>query len=185
MRGYLLTFLIAYTRDLAMNHFTLGESFETSCSWTNVSTLCTRVKKRIYADALIQGFPADRVWISFRVTQIYETGAAVYVYLTLEHRGMERAHLIDKYEAVEDAARDEVMLSGGSISHHHGVGKIRKKFMARTVAPIAFEWQQSLKEKIDPFNIFAANNTIPRSDEERADIAQECEAKFGKQSTPQ
>ena len=31
MRGYLLTFLIAYTRDLAMEHFTLGESFETSC----------------------------------------------------------------------------------------------------------------------------------------------------------
>jgi len=98
---------------------------------------------------------------------------------------MERDHLIDKYEAVEDAARDEVMLAGGSISHHHGVGKIRKKFMARTVTPNAFEWQQTLKEKIDPQNIFAINNTIPRSDEERAEIAEECERKFGKQPTPQ
>lgn len=34
MRGYLLTFLIAYTRDLAMQHHLLAESFELSCPWT-------------------------------------------------------------------------------------------------------------------------------------------------------
>lgn len=39
MRGYLLTFLIAYTRDFALNHNTLGESFELSCPWSNVSSL--------------------------------------------------------------------------------------------------------------------------------------------------
>ena len=39
MRGYLLTFLIAYTRDLAMHHHTLGESFELSCPWSKVSEL--------------------------------------------------------------------------------------------------------------------------------------------------
>ena len=63
---------------------------------------------------------------------------------------MERSNLIEKYEAVEDAARDEVMINGGCISHHHGVGKIRKKFITRTVSPNAIEWQQALKEKIDP-----------------------------------
>jgi len=47
MRGYLMTFLIAYTRDLAMQHHTLGESFELSCPWTKVSTMCKRVKQRI------------------------------------------------------------------------------------------------------------------------------------------
>ena len=184
MRGYLLTFLIAYTRDLAMNHFTMGESFETSCQWTNVSSLCERVRRRIYSDALAQGFPKERVRVSFRVTQIYETGAAIYVYMTLEHRGMERDHLIEKYEAIEDAARDEVMLAGGCISHHHGVGKLRKKFISRTATPNAFDWQCALKDKIDPKNIFAINNTISHSDEERAEIAKECEAKFGKQTTP-
>ena len=92
---------------------------------------------------------------------------------------MDRSNLIEKYEAVEDAARDEILLGGGCISHHHGVGKIRKKFMERTVTPNAIEWQQALKEKIDPTNIFAINNTIARSDEERAAIAAENEAKFG------
>jgi len=30
------------------------------------------------------------------------------------------------YEEAENDARDEIMKCGGSVSHHHGVGKIRK-----------------------------------------------------------
>jgi len=44
MRGYLLTSLIAYTKDLAMQHCTLGESFELSCPWSQVSSLQKRVR---------------------------------------------------------------------------------------------------------------------------------------------
>ena len=68
MRGYLLTFLIAYTRDLAMHHNVLGESFELSCQWTQVSDMCKRVRARLYDEATKQGFGKERVWISFRVT---------------------------------------------------------------------------------------------------------------------
>jgi len=68
MRGYLLTFLIAYTRDFALNHHTLGESFELSCPWSNVSSLCKKVKQRMYDEAARLGFPREKVWISFRVT---------------------------------------------------------------------------------------------------------------------
>ena len=85
MRGYLLTFLIAYSRDLACQHMVAAESFETSCSWQNVSSLCSRTKQRIYDEAAKVGFPKEKVWVSFRVTQLYETGAAIYVYFTLYH----------------------------------------------------------------------------------------------------
>jgi len=30
------------------------------------------------------------------------------------------------YEEIENAARDEILKNGGCISHHHGVGKLRK-----------------------------------------------------------
>lgn len=119
------------------------------------------------------------------MTQIYETGAAIYVYLALQHKGMDRDTLIEKYESVEDAARDEVMLAGGCISHHHGVGKIRKKFIGRTVTPNAFAWQQAIKREIDPQNIFAVNNTIPRSTEEFAELDAECNKQFGSKFIPE
>jgi len=56
MRGYLLTFLIAYTRDFAQNHFVAAESFETSCPWSNVSQLCKRVRTRITDESIKKGF---------------------------------------------------------------------------------------------------------------------------------
>lgn len=82
------------------------------------------------------------MWCSFRVTQIYETGAAIYVYFSMNHKGMDKKNIVTLYEDVEDAARDEVMLAGGSISHHHGVGKIRKKFIDRTLPRMAVDWQK-------------------------------------------
>lgn len=65
---------------------------------------------------------------------------------------------------MEDAARDEVIRCKGTISHHHGVGKIRKGFIDRTLPPMAVEWQKGIKDLIDPKNIFAVNNTIYRSE---------------------
>lgn len=129
MRGYLLTFLIAYTRDLALTHAVAAESFETSCPWDKVSSLCAKTKQRIFDEATKLGFKKDKIWVSFRVTQLYETGAAVYVYFTLYHKGIQEDKAVHMYEIVEDAARDEVLKCGGSLSHHHGVGKIRKGFI--------------------------------------------------------
>lgn len=71
MRGYLLTFLIAYTRDIATDFQVAAESFETSVAWQNVSSLCSKVKQRIYDEAAKVGYPKEHVWVSFRVTQLY------------------------------------------------------------------------------------------------------------------
>jgi alkyldihydroxyacetonephosphate synthase len=177
MRGYLLTFLIAYTRDFGLDHFIAAESFETSVAWTRVSELVRRVKSRIMNEGQALGFRPEQIWCSFRVTQLYETGAAVYVYLSLQYRGMDRDRVIDMYEVIEDAARDEVMLVGGAISHHHGVGKIRKKFVDRTLPPMALQWQKEMKDLIDPQNIFAINNTVPRSEEESLKMREEDQAR--------
>lgn len=140
MRGYLLTFLIAYTRDFASEHHVAAESFETSCPWSQVETLCKKVKQSIFDSAATHGFTEDKVWASFRVTQLYETGAAVYVYFSIQHRNYPSDKIVHAYESVENAARDMVMDCGGCISHHHGVGKLRKRFMDRTLPPMALDW---------------------------------------------
>lgn len=167
MRGYLLTFLIAYIRDLASNHLVAAESFETSCKWSDVSSLSSRTRQRIYDEAGKLGYAKENVWVSFRVTQLYEIGAAVYVYFTLYNKNVDKDKQVRYYEIVEDAARDEVLKSGGAISHHHGIGKIRKGFVDRTLPPMAQDWQRDIKKAIDPQNIFAINNTFYRDEEER------------------
>ncbi len=65
------------------------------------------------------------------------------------------------YAGIEAELRDEVMKSGGSISHHHGVGKLRKQFIDRSISPAAIQLSREMKKAMDPKNIFASNNTFP------------------------
>jgi alkyldihydroxyacetonephosphate synthase len=90
--------------------------------------------------------------------QVYDTGAAVYVYFGFEIQGVNDP--IKTYSEIEDAARDEIMKHGGSISHHHGVGKLRKKFLERSVGTTGVDILKGLKNTIDPVNIFATGNLV-------------------------
>ena len=72
--------MIAYIRDLVSNYRFVAESFETSVPWSKLSQLCNNVREKIFSSCKAKGIPEDAVFASFRVTQLYETGAAVYVY---------------------------------------------------------------------------------------------------------
>jgi len=171
IRGYSLTFMIAYIRDFACTYSFVAESMETSCPWSKVSTLCQNTKERLITSCRTRGIPANKVFASFRVTQLYETGAAVYIYFGFSYGDMHTDKVVQLYEDIENEAREEVMKNGGSISHHHGIGKIRKRFADKTLPPMALEFMQDIKQSLDPKNIFAINNTIYRSEEEkRADL---------------
>jgi alkyldihydroxyacetonephosphate synthase len=78
-----------------------------------------------------KGIEYDRIFLSFRVTQIYETGAAVYIYFGFNygHYKMTKAQALNTMEEIEIECREEVMRQGGSLSHHHGVGKMKKRFL--------------------------------------------------------
>ena len=43
IRGYFLTYIIAYIRDTTMNHYFVAESFETAVPWSKLHALCTKV----------------------------------------------------------------------------------------------------------------------------------------------
>lgn len=73
---------------------------------------------------------------------MYDTGAAVYVYFGFPYHGLKDA--VKVFSDVEDAAREEIMNNGGSISHHHGtkysnilgVGKLRKPFLEKSIGDV-------------------------------------------------
>nr|CAB3220651.1 alkyldihydroxyacetonephosphate synthase, peroxisomal-like [Phallusia mammillata] len=156
-RGYMLTFVIAYLRDIGFDYEVVSESFETSVPWDRVTDLCRNVKDRIHHECINQGVRYP-VMSTCRVTQTYDAGACVYFYLAFKYRGL--ADPVKSYLAVENAARDEILANGGSISHHHGVGKLRKQYMSRTVTDAAVGTIKSVKEYLDPRNIFGSGNLV-------------------------
>lgn len=154
-RGYQLTFGIAYIRDFVMQQWILGESFETSVPWSQAEELAARVKQRIHDEHAKRGLPG-KPFITCRVTQLYQTGVCIYFYLGFYHKGVpDPAHA---YVELEQAARDEILKAGGSISHHHGVGKIRQRYLPRVFSRTTLEWAGSFKQAVDSANLFGAGN---------------------------
>ncbi len=125
--------------------------------WSQTLSLCENVKRRLeeeYARRALPGKP----FVSSRVTQVYQTGVCIYFYFAFYHKGVERPSQV--FTELERIARDEILRSGGSLSHHHGVGKLRRSFLPRIMSATALEWSAEVKRAIDPTNIFGAGNQM-------------------------
>jgi len=152
-RGYQLTFGIAYIRDFAMSHWILGESFETSVPWSRAAALCDNVKRRLHQEHAARGLPG-KPFVTCRITQLYDTGVCIYFYFAHYFQGVDKPS--ETYAEMERAARDEILRSGGSLSHHHGVGRLREGFLPRIHSPAGLAWRGEIKRALDPEGVFGA-----------------------------
>jgi alkyldihydroxyacetonephosphate synthase len=153
--GYDLTFLIAYLRDFALGFHLMGESFETFSPWSKALEIVDGVKKRICNEHAIRCLPG-RPFVGCRVTQLYNEGVCLYFYVCMSWHNVPRP--MEIFSEIENAARQEILDRGGSLSHHHGVGKLRSDFLPSINSTAFQSVQQKIKEALDPSNIFGARN---------------------------
>ncbi|XP_043549469.1 alkyldihydroxyacetonephosphate synthase, peroxisomal isoform X2 [Chiloscyllium plagiosum] len=156
-RGYMLTFVIAYIRDLGMDYYIIGESFETSVPWDRVIDLCRNVKEKLIRECKERGVQFPPL-ATCRVTQTYDAGACVYFYFAFNYRGI--SDPISVFEQIEASAREEILENGGSLSHHHGVGKLRKRWLKDSISDVGIGMLKSVKQYVDPNNIFGNRNLL-------------------------
>ncbi|KAL1116050.1 hypothetical protein AAG570_005545, partial [Ranatra chinensis] len=158
-RGYMLTFVIAYIRDLGLEYNVVAESFETSVPWDKTPMLCRNVKYIVKTKCREMGI--EHFLISHRVTQTYDSGCCVYFYFGFNWSGL--SDPVEAYHEIEDAARKEVLRCGGSLSHHHGVGKLRSRWYPEQVSGPGVDLYKVAKRALDPNNIFGVGNLLPKS----------------------
>jgi alkyldihydroxyacetonephosphate synthase len=154
-RGYQLTYSIAYIRDFLMNYYIIAESFETSAAWSDALAICENVKRKLYEEYKKRGLPG-KPFVTSRITQVYQTGVAIYFYFGFYYKGVPNPSGV--YLELEDIARSEILRSGGSLSHHHGIGKIRQQFLPEIMSETALKWKKDIKSALDPQNVFGAGN---------------------------
>ena len=153
--AYDATFTIGYLRDFALTYHLIGESFESFVPWSKVESVIDRVRERIRAEHGSRMLPG-RPFVGARITQLYPTGACIYFYFCLSFKGIHGANEV--YSDIEHAARSEILAVGGSLSHHHGIGKIRSPFLTEVGTPAVLKTIKQIKHGLDPDNIFAARN---------------------------
>jgi alkyldihydroxyacetonephosphate synthase len=156
-RGYMLTYAIAYLRDFLADYYVIGETYETTVPWDRIHDVCDAVQRVANSEHARLGFPG-KPFTSPRVTQLYHSGVCIYFTHGLSHRGIEDGDA--KFAEMERNIRAAIMDAGGSISHHHGVGKLRRSFVDRVASPESTEAVKALKQAVDPQNVFAVGNNV-------------------------
>ena len=171
-RGYMLTFGIAYIRDFFNQLHILGETFETSVPWSQVHPVCQAVETALAEQCAQHGVPG-KPYLSYRITQLYHTGVCIYFTMGFCGRGLADPSAV--YHQIERHLRQVILHHGGSLSHHHGVGKIRQDFLSQIQTANSIALLHHIKQAIDPKHIFAIGNGVfkrPTSGDRADDGAQ-------------
>jgi alkyldihydroxyacetonephosphate synthase len=156
-RGYTLTFGIAYIRDFFNQFHLLGETFETSVPWDRIHPVCEAVQHEL-VEQCRQHAVRGRPYLSYRVTQTYHTGVCIYFTMGFSGKGL--AEPVKTYHDVEGRLRQVILDQGGSLSHHHGVGKIRQRFLPQIQTENTAQVMRQLKKAMDPHDVFGARNGV-------------------------
>jgi alkyldihydroxyacetonephosphate synthase len=148
-------FLLApYLRDTFVACGVLSETFETAVTWDRLEELHATVMetaRRAVAEA--SGAPAEgpgAPLISCRFTHVYPDGAAPYfTVLAPAIRGGE----VNQWDEVKAAVSEALTAAGGTITHHHAVGRDHRPWYDRQrPAPFAAALR-AVKSELDPHAI--------------------------------
>ena len=146
-----------YLRDTLMGMGAMVETLETSHTWSRLHELHAAVAAAIRGALAAQGTPG----LAFcHLSHAYADGASLYfTFISRSRRGEE----IEQWQAVKRAASEAIVASGGTITHHHAVGRDHAPYMEAEVGETGIEVLRAVKEQLDPTGIMNPGKTIPAS----------------------
>jgi alkyldihydroxyacetonephosphate synthase len=136
-----------YLRDTLMGMGAMVETLETSHTWTELGRLHTSVGKAIREALDGQGTPG---LVFCHLSHAYADGASLY--FTFISRAREGAE-VEQWRQVKKAACEVIVSVGGTITHHHAVGRDHVPFMEAEVGRTGLDVLRAAKAQLDPAGI--------------------------------
>jgi alkyldihydroxyacetonephosphate synthase len=139
----------AYMRDPLMDLGIMSDTLETAVTWEN----------------LLKVWSAARDYVSRRpktvfmihISHVYESGANLYfTFLSPMELGNEKSD----FEVFHRGLVDTIVGNGGSLSHHHGVGRVLAPWMEKHLGKTSMDVFRAVKKHFDPNNIMNPGGTL-------------------------
>jgi len=140
-------FSAPYLRDELLTHGVMVETLETATQWSNLRSLHGRVGRAINDALNVCGTPG---LVMCHVSHLYETGASLYFTFLAAQRVEDE---IGQWRAVKEAASRAISEGGGTITHHHAVGRDHASWMEHEVGATGLSALRALKSELDPAGI--------------------------------
>lgn len=107
-----------YMRDVLVAMGVLAETFETAITWERFAAFHERVKAS--AEQAVREACGEGGRVSARFTHVYPDGPSVYFTVIAPAR---RGEEVGQWTAIKRAVSDQIIAEGGTITHHHAVGR--------------------------------------------------------------
>ena len=143
-----------YLRDTLVACGVISETFETAITWDRFADFHASVmESTASAIAEATGAPAKgpgAPLLSCRFTHVYPDGPAPYfTVLAPARRGSE----LEQWDAIKAAASDALIEAGGTITHHHAVGRDHRPWYDRQRPDAFADALRGAKAAVDPGGI--------------------------------
>lgn len=135
-----------YLRDAMLDAGALVETLETTTFWSNLPALYDAVRGALTKNLTAQGKPPV---VMCHISHVYASGASLY--FTIGVGALDDP--LAQWQAAKRAASDAIVKSGGSISHHHGVGVDHREYLAEEIGQLGIATLRAVKETLDPTGI--------------------------------
>ena len=133
-----------YLRDELLDHGYLVETLETAHTWSRYHELYGAVRDALTAALRDGGTPPI---VFCHLSHAYRDGASLYfTFLARARPGAE----LEQWVAAKRAASEAITAAGGTITHHHAIGRDHAPYMDAEVGAVGLEALRALKERLDP-----------------------------------
>jgi alkyldihydroxyacetonephosphate synthase len=137
-----------YQREILVPLGALADTFETAITWDRFDAFHAHVKRATEA-AIVEATGRSGI-VTCRFTHVYPDGPAPY--FTFHAIGRKDA-LLQQWRHVKDKASDAVIEAGGTITHHHAVGRDHMPWYQRQRPALFGEALAAAKRTLDPAGI--------------------------------
>jgi alkyldihydroxyacetonephosphate synthase len=144
-----------YLRDELLDLGYFVETLETAHTWSRYRELYRAVGDALRGALRTQGTPG-MVWC--HLSHAYRDGASLYfTFVAPRKPGAE----IEQWRAAKTAACEAIVAAGGTITHHHAVGRDHAPYMRAEVGDVGVEALRALKGRLDPAGIMNPGKLLP------------------------
>jgi alkyldihydroxyacetonephosphate synthase len=127
-----------YLRDDLLDRGVLVETLETATAWSNLAHLYDEVRRALAG-----------AHVGCHVSHLYPTGASLY--FTVLAR--QEPDAVAQWRALKTRATDAILAAGGTLTHHHAIGRDHAPWLESEVGPLGLALLRTLKSHADPAGI--------------------------------
>ncbi len=134
-----------YVRDALVSMGVICETFETAITWDRFEHLHDAVLRAV--NEALNDVGAASGWVTCRFTHVYPDGPAPYFSVLAPARvGAE----LEQWSVIKEAASRAVVDAGGTITHHHAIGRDHMPWYRRERPELFGDALVAAKREMDP-----------------------------------